>query len=128
VPEIRCCHRGGKDGEREKIKIGDSFKLVYRFTSQLDPAYNVPMDDFDVRIKYYTKYRDGSYEVVKQGTTLVNCIVLWDKSILKAIFDDYKLEAGELWMDVIIESYDFEYPDRRSKHTYTLDTGITLID
>lgn len=120
---------------RTTFKIGTDFKLLYRFINSYDLVTLISLQDFDFSFRYFIKDhevdKDGNkieYIVSKDGTTFVNAIAIESASVIKAIFENYNLPAGDLWCDFTIIVPDPDMNDGKSTCTVTLDTAITLID
>lgn len=107
----------------------DDFKLVYQFVdSRFQPPVLIPLDCFELSIKYFVKGRPEIYQVVKRGINLVNCVIIEEDSVIKAILDNHGLHAGHLFAEFTFKFPDPDFPDRFGTSVCLEDTGITLIN
>ena len=125
ILESCCCK---SDSDDIKLKVGDTFKLVYSFkNSNFTPELKIPMNSFDVEIDYYILGKESTkYTVKKLGGRTVNCVVDSVNCSLKAILDNYELESGKLYADFKFHYYDPDLEDRKSTSKVTQYTGIIL--
>jgi hypothetical protein len=106
-----CC--SCSDPQLIEFNVTDNFKLVYKFTdNRYDPPMLIPLDSFDLTIRYYIEGREEEYIVSKAGMVAKNCIIYPERSIIKSIFSGTGLKSGKLYADYTFKYYDPELPDR----------------
>lgn len=110
------------------VNSEDSFKFCYRFKDMEEVPNVLSLGNLNLCIRYFIKGRENSYYVKKNGTDLLNCILIDDQKLLKAVIEDHKLGEGDLFAEFNIYFKDFEFAPAIAVTKYVKDTGVTLIN
>jgi hypothetical protein len=89
---------------------------------------DISLANLNIEIKYFIKGRSEYYLVKKYKTDLLNCILIDDQKVLKAIIENPGLGEGDLFAEFNFYFDDFEFADTVAISQYVVDTKVTLID
>lgn len=110
------------------LSINDDFKFCYRFLNNNELNTDISLANLNIKIKYFIKGREEYYLVKKYKTDLLNCILIDDQKVLKAIIEKPGLGEGDLFAEFNLYFDDFEFADTVAISQYVVDTRVTLVD
>lgn len=112
-----------------EVPNGSRFFITYRFNSLKAPSLLANLDSFDMIARYWIKGSESNYiEFEKSDSTNDNCVINKPESIVRFVFNKYKLTPGKLYAKLVFRIADPRMPGGYSINTLEGFTGIILND